>query len=221
MKGKLAVLVACLGLLGSGAGLVAHHSFSAEYDGTKTFKLTGVVSKVEWTNPHVRFYVDVVEARQDRDVEHGAGQPERARAQRVDEPHVEGRRQGDGRRLRRQGRAEPRQRTIRDHGRRPLAVRRRRGRQRTRRARRRQSVIGRITCERCSSSRGSSALTHAADGAGQWRSGGARSWQPAATRSGQRARPGSQASAGADRSGAAAAGRHRRSRTASGSAADR
>jgi hypothetical protein len=61
MKGKLGVLVACLGLLGSGAGLVAHHSFSTEYDGAKTFKLTGAVSKVEWTNPHVRFYVEVTE----------------------------------------------------------------------------------------------------------------------------------------------------------------
>ena len=54
--------MACLGLIGSGAALVAHHSFSTEYDGTKTFKLKGKVSKVEWTNPHVRFYVDVAEA---------------------------------------------------------------------------------------------------------------------------------------------------------------
>lgn len=45
-----------------GATLAAHHSFSSEYDGTKTFKVTGVVSKVEWTNPHVRFYVDVGDA---------------------------------------------------------------------------------------------------------------------------------------------------------------
>lgn len=59
MKGKIGVLLACLSLLGSGAGLVAHHSFSTEYDGTKTFKFSGAVSKVEWTNPHVRFYVDV------------------------------------------------------------------------------------------------------------------------------------------------------------------
>ncbi|MGH9253030.1 MAG: DUF6152 family protein [Vicinamibacterales bacterium] len=48
-------------LLYSGGVLVAHHSFSSEYDGTKTFKVKGVVSKVEWTNPHVRFYVDVSE----------------------------------------------------------------------------------------------------------------------------------------------------------------
>lgn len=42
-----------------GTVLAGHHSFASEYDGTTTFKITGVVSKVEWTNPHVRFYVDV------------------------------------------------------------------------------------------------------------------------------------------------------------------
>lgn len=49
-------------VLGSGGAILAHHAFSAEYDGTRTFKVTGMVSKVEWTNPHVRFYVDVPEA---------------------------------------------------------------------------------------------------------------------------------------------------------------
>ncbi len=48
-------------LLQAGAP-VAHHSFSSEYDGEKTFKISGVVTKVEWTNPHVRFYVDVKDA---------------------------------------------------------------------------------------------------------------------------------------------------------------
>ena len=38
---------------------VAHHSFAAEYDATKTITLKGVVTKIEWTNPHVRFYIDV------------------------------------------------------------------------------------------------------------------------------------------------------------------
>jgi len=61
MKAKLGAFVACLSLLCSGAALVAHHSFSTEYDGTRTFKFKGTVSKVEWTNPHVRFYVDVVD----------------------------------------------------------------------------------------------------------------------------------------------------------------
>jgi hypothetical protein len=61
MSTKLGVLVAAFLLFCSGGALVAHHSFSTEYEGSKTFNLKGMVSKVEWTNPHVRFYVDVVE----------------------------------------------------------------------------------------------------------------------------------------------------------------
>jgi len=61
MKTKLGILVAIFSLLCSGAALVAHHSFTTEYDGSKTFNLKGTVSKVEWTNPHARFYVDVVD----------------------------------------------------------------------------------------------------------------------------------------------------------------
>jgi hypothetical protein len=38
---------------------LAHHSFSAEYDREKPIKLTGAVTKVEWTNPHARLYIDV------------------------------------------------------------------------------------------------------------------------------------------------------------------
>ena len=37
----------------------AHHSFAAEYDSKKPVTLSGSVTKVEWTNPHARFYVDV------------------------------------------------------------------------------------------------------------------------------------------------------------------
>ena len=61
MNRTLAVLVAVLVLVAPGTPLFAHHSFSSEYDGEKTFTITGVVAKVEWTNPHVRFYVDVKE----------------------------------------------------------------------------------------------------------------------------------------------------------------
>ena len=39
--------------------VAAHHSFVAEYDGSKPVKVTGTVTKVEWTNPHIWFYVDV------------------------------------------------------------------------------------------------------------------------------------------------------------------
>jgi len=55
-----------LGLLGAGLVLlcavpvVAHHSFSVEYDTEKPVKVTGSVTKLEWTNPHARLYVDVV-----------------------------------------------------------------------------------------------------------------------------------------------------------------
>jgi hypothetical protein len=41
--------------------LVAHHSFSAEYDSKKQVTLKGTVSKVEWMNPHVYFYLDVTD----------------------------------------------------------------------------------------------------------------------------------------------------------------
>jgi hypothetical protein len=37
----------------------AHHSFAAQYDGNKPVTLKGLVTKVEWTNPHARFYIDV------------------------------------------------------------------------------------------------------------------------------------------------------------------
>jgi len=38
---------------------MAHHSFAAEFDSNKQIKLTGVVTKVDWTNPHVWFYFNV------------------------------------------------------------------------------------------------------------------------------------------------------------------
>jgi len=52
----------CLCLLGAALPVVAHHSFDAEYDGNKTIVLTGLVTKVEWMNPHARFYVEVKES---------------------------------------------------------------------------------------------------------------------------------------------------------------
>ncbi len=41
---------------------VAHHSFAAEYDAKNPIKMTGAVTRVEWSNPHVYFYIDVKDA---------------------------------------------------------------------------------------------------------------------------------------------------------------
>ena len=40
----------------------AHHSFSAEFDGSKTMTVKGTITKFEWMNPHAYFYLDVADA---------------------------------------------------------------------------------------------------------------------------------------------------------------
>jgi hypothetical protein len=59
MKTKVLVLLAWL--VAGMAPLVAHHSAAAEFDESKSFKLTGVVTKVKWENPHIFFYMDVTD----------------------------------------------------------------------------------------------------------------------------------------------------------------
>ena len=58
---KLAALLVTGALAYAGTAF-AHHSFSAEFDAAKPMKLTGIVTKVEWTNPHVWFYINVKDA---------------------------------------------------------------------------------------------------------------------------------------------------------------
>lgn len=53
------VIILLLCLFGASITLSAHHSFAAEFDDSKPIKVSGVVTKVEWQNPHVWFYVDV------------------------------------------------------------------------------------------------------------------------------------------------------------------
>jgi len=45
-----------------GAPLWAHHSFAAEFNGSTSVAVTGVITKVDWTNPHIEFSVDVPDA---------------------------------------------------------------------------------------------------------------------------------------------------------------
>jgi Cu/Ag efflux protein CusF len=52
-------LLALLILVAFAAPVLSHHSEAAEYDATKVIKVTGIIKKVEWQNPHVWFYVDV------------------------------------------------------------------------------------------------------------------------------------------------------------------
>ena len=57
MKAHLA-LAALVIALAAGGHVLAHHSFAAEFDATKAIRVTGTLAKVEWTNPHIYFYVD-------------------------------------------------------------------------------------------------------------------------------------------------------------------
>ena len=60
MRTRLAIFMCVASIAVSGRTL-AHHSFAAEFDDTKPVKLTGTVTKLEWTNPHIWFFMDVKE----------------------------------------------------------------------------------------------------------------------------------------------------------------
>ena len=59
MTTKAALVLVLAGLLAGSLPVDAHHAFSAEFDSEKPVKLTGSVTKLDWTNPHAWIYVDV------------------------------------------------------------------------------------------------------------------------------------------------------------------
>ena len=61
MKGYILGGVIAAAIVMSAGTMRAHHSFAAEFDANKPISFTGKVTKIEWTNPHVWFYVNVTD----------------------------------------------------------------------------------------------------------------------------------------------------------------
>ena len=59
MRTRFAAFAAVVGMIVGTGSVVAHHSFAAEFDANKPLNLKGIVTKIEWQNPHTFFYMDV------------------------------------------------------------------------------------------------------------------------------------------------------------------
>ena len=59
MRLRALAILGVLSVIPAAAPLLAHHSFAAEYDAKKPFEMKGTITKVDWMNPHVYFYLDV------------------------------------------------------------------------------------------------------------------------------------------------------------------
>ncbi len=62
MKRASTALAITFAFLACGLSVAAHHSFAAQYDRDKPITLKGAITKLEWANPHIYFYVDVTDA---------------------------------------------------------------------------------------------------------------------------------------------------------------
>jgi len=62
MHRSVVAVVVALAVWTAGPPIAAHHSFAAEYDREKTVTLQGTVTRIEWMNPHIYFYIDVTDA---------------------------------------------------------------------------------------------------------------------------------------------------------------
>jgi hypothetical protein len=72
MRAFVVGILIAAGILLAGGATVAHHSFAAEFDANKPVTLTGVVTRVDWANPHVWFYFNVKDPASGRLVNWGA-----------------------------------------------------------------------------------------------------------------------------------------------------
>ena len=61
MHREIAALFVAIGIVLSSLSITAHHSFAAQYDRNKPIALKGTITKMEWANPHIYFYIDVVD----------------------------------------------------------------------------------------------------------------------------------------------------------------